>query len=99
MALTVTGEVRGVRVNEGQGRNGPYRNVYLVVEGSDFQNYELQLRDEHIQSGFENQLPGLRGKQVAIPVSCRGYKDKVYYSYYGNKLPKILDAADLKRAS
>lgn len=97
--LQLEAEVRGVAVVEGNGAKGPYRRVFLVVETADFASYQVELTDDHIRAGWESQLPALRGKRVIVPVSCRAYKDKVYYRYANDRLPQIVTAAAAKPAT
>lgn len=79
--LTVTGELRGGRVEEGRDRQSgegrwPDRYILSVLAGDD--TFRIECRDESAARALVGESAAL-GAQVTIPVLVRAAKGYVFY--------------------
>lgn len=90
MSLILKGEIRGITEFNGIARASgeAFRRVYVHVESTELDTYQVELSRDNIAAGFDNQLAQYKGRICYVPLSCNAYKDKVQYRYSGNNLPR-----------
>lgn len=96
MSLELTGEIRRVEERSYEYNGQTIINYDVVVEPKKGPNFEIRLTRKNIDSGFHNQIPGLRGKVCKMPVNHNLKKGFLNWYYSSDKLPEIIETIQPK---